>query len=162
MLISHEAPLWIVNCRFFMKDQDQICVSARYCPTVELHNCEFFTNGQGLLLLVDKSSKCLVSNCVQAGGYMLGVSSARPGAREALVRLERNTLATSTWLVHLSVGGSCSPKHWGLTPEHKLVRIKAADNILDAKFGDILCHVTHQGLAQEGNRGFRAVDCERK
>jgi hypothetical protein len=49
-----------------------------------------------------------------------------------LVRLERNTLATSTWLVHLSVGGRCSPKHWGLTPEHKLVRIKAADNILDA------------------------------
>jgi hypothetical protein len=50
------------------------------------------------------------------------------------VRLERNTLVTSTWgLVHLSVGGGFSPKHWGLSPEHKLVRIKAADNILDAK-----------------------------
>ena len=133
MLISHEAPLWLANCRFFMKDQAEMCVRALYCPTVELHNCEFFINGQGLLLLVDKSSKCLVSNCVQAGGKTLGVTSDRPGAREALVRLERNTLATSTWLVHLGVGGRCSPKHWGLTPEHKLFRIKAADNILDAK-----------------------------
>ncbi len=79
MLISHEAPLWLANCRFFMKDQGEMCVRANYCPTVELHNCEFFTNGQGLLLLVDKSSKCLVSNCVQAGGNTLGVNSFRPG-----------------------------------------------------------------------------------
>jgi hypothetical protein len=132
MLISRDAPLWLANCRLFMKDQQQICVSARYCPTVELHNCEFFTNGHGLLWLVDKASKCLVSNCVQAGGNTFGVVSDRPGAREALVRLERNTLATSSWLVHLSVGGGSSPKHWGLAPEDKLVRIKAADNILDA------------------------------
>src|SRR5205823_7226325 len=68
MLISHEAPPWMANCRLFTKDQDQRCVYALYCTTVELHNCEFFTNRPRLLLLVDKSSKCLVSNCVQAGG----------------------------------------------------------------------------------------------
>jgi hypothetical protein len=132
MLISHEAPLWMANCRLFMKDQTQNWLRALYCPTIELHNCEFYTNGEGFLLLVDKSSKCLVSNCVQAGGNTFGVTSYRSGAREALVRLERNTLATSTWLVHLGVGGGSSPKLWGLAPEHKLVRIKAADNILDA------------------------------
>ena len=82
MLFSRDAPLWVANCRLFMKDQQQICVSARYCPTVELHNCEFFTNGHGLLWLVDKSSKCLVSNCVQAGGntgwVQIGLARERP------------------------------------------------------------------------------------
>jgi hypothetical protein len=41
-LAHHEAPLWLAICRLVMEDQQQICVSARYCPTVELHNCEAY------------------------------------------------------------------------------------------------------------------------
>src|SRR5207253_423020 len=122
--LSRGEPLWIAHCRFFMKDEGEFCVRASYCPTVELRDCEFLTNGSVLHWYVDEASRCLVRNCVQAGGTTIGINSDRRGAREASARLEHNTLATSGSLVNLAVGGSCSPKGWGLAAQDKLVRIK--------------------------------------
>ena len=63
--------------------------------------------------------QCLVRQLLSpAGGFgLLWGEFSRPGRREAMVRLERNTLVTSTWLVHLSWVKLVHAKLCGLAPD---------------------------------------------